>query len=153
MRTYCITFGVKYRREPHPVLGDMHELPDGWVTIEANDEEEAREWLIENLDNAYCSISEEEIFRKFKLGRYYELGDLGDVREMVKDPNDMTVERVCMICGRQSRVKVPVENMRRYLGGAAIQNAFPDHPSWVREIILTGIHPECWETLKSDDDD
>jgi len=38
--TYRVTFGIKYRREPHPMGGD----PDGWVEIYADDEATARLW-------------------------------------------------------------------------------------------------------------
>lgn len=42
MAEFRLTFGVQYAREPHPVNEIAH--PDGWVTIIADDYEDAR-WL------------------------------------------------------------------------------------------------------------
>ena len=44
MSEYYVTFGQKYRYEPHPMLwqGYGGRVPDGWVRIEAPDEPTAR---------------------------------------------------------------------------------------------------------------
>lgn len=43
MNRYYFTFGQKYRHEPHPQGGH----PDGWFTIESEDEELARQKMVE----------------------------------------------------------------------------------------------------------
>lgn len=40
MAEWFVTFGQRYRTETHPVFADAH--PDGWVTIVADSEEQAR---------------------------------------------------------------------------------------------------------------
>lgn len=51
-REYVITFGSKYRREPHPVLRDAH--PDAYVTIIAVSGGQARRAAFAWLGNAWA---------------------------------------------------------------------------------------------------
>ena len=76
---YAITFGQKYRHEPHSVLGMDARLPDGYMTLWAESEIAARQWLVDNIDNAYCSIDDEAHFVA-EAAAHYRLGRLGDVR-------------------------------------------------------------------------
>lgn len=41
MPEYRVTFGQRYHREPHPTFPAAH--PDGWLAIDATDEDTARE--------------------------------------------------------------------------------------------------------------
>ena len=79
---YAITFGQKYRHEPHPVLGMDARLPDGYMTLWAESEIAARQWLVDNIDNAYCSIDDEAHFVA-ETAAHYPLGHLGDVKARV----------------------------------------------------------------------
>lgn len=79
---YAITFGQKYRHEPHPALGMDARLPDGYMTLWAESEVAARQWLVANIDNAYCSIDDEAHFVAEASARY-QLGCLGDVKVRV----------------------------------------------------------------------
>lgn len=79
---YAITFGQKYRHEPHPALGMDARLPDGYMTLWAESEIAARQWLVANIDNAYCSIEHEAHFVAETAARY-QLGCLGDVKARV----------------------------------------------------------------------
>lgn len=47
MSTYYVTFGQKYRHEPHPQGGH----PDGWVEIHARTEDQARELAFKYMGN------------------------------------------------------------------------------------------------------
>lgn len=49
-----VTFGQKYRHEPHPVLGFVPTLPDQFVTVEAVTEREAREKINAWLGSAWA---------------------------------------------------------------------------------------------------
>ena len=60
---YAITFGQKYRHEPHPALGMDARLPDGYMTLWAESEIAARQWL--------------------EASARYQLGCLGDVKARV----------------------------------------------------------------------
>lgn len=61
-----------------------------------------------------------------------------------------TIEMVEMLCPRctfchvQSTLSVPLEGFRLRQNGAAAQVAFPEMPKQVREIVISGTHPECW---------
>lgn len=79
---YAITFGQKYRHEPHPALGMDARLPDGYMTLWAESEIAARQWLVANIGNAYCSIDDEAHFVA-EAAAHYPLGRLGDVRGRV----------------------------------------------------------------------
>lgn len=81
MTKYILTFGQKYHREPHPTLGDMPNLPDGYFTIEAGTERDAREWLINNIHNQYGFIYAESEYPARDLERYHPAGSFGDIRE------------------------------------------------------------------------
>lgn len=51
----------------------------------------------------------------------------------------------CMFCGEKSILYIPSEGLEAYRNGASVQNAFPNEAAYVREMIKTGIHPECWK--------
>jgi hypothetical protein len=44
------------------------------------------------------------------------------------------------------------DDMARYLNGAYAQDAFPDLLAPIREQIISGTHPECWNEIFKDDD-
>lgn len=51
----------------------------------------------------------------------------------------------CMFCGEKSLMYISSEGLEAYRNGASVQNAFPNEPAHVREMIKTGIHPKCWD--------
>lgn len=59
----------------------------------------------------------------------------------------------CMVCGRTSTLRVPVEGIEAYRQGALIQNAFPMLTADEREMLMTGTHPDCWDSMFEDDED
>jgi len=44
------------------------------------------------------------------------------------------------------------DDYARYLNGANAQDAFPDLLAPIREQIISGTHPECWNEIFKDDD-
>ena len=53
----------------------------------------------------------------------------------------------CHMCGKGGTVEVPMVGfLIRQLGGL-IQEAYPDLDKSLREQIITGTHPKCWEIL------
>lgn len=69
--TFYLTFGQKYRSEPHPTL--RNASPDGWYVIDAPDEETAHElalavvgkyWAFLYAEGEFCR----ELYAKGKLG-------------------------------------------------------------------------------------
>lgn len=54
----------------------------------------------------------------------------------------------CVVCGAESvlRVDHAAYHAWRYQG-ELIQVAFPNLSADDRELMMTGIHPECWEEM------
>jgi len=50
--TYYVTFGQRYRIEPHPILSNAH--PDGWVEVESDSEADARRLTFHHLKNRWA---------------------------------------------------------------------------------------------------
>ena len=70
MSAFYVTFGQKYRTDPHPVLGEWPGLPDGWIELEATDVIEARKAVVSVLGRAWCDVySEPPSVERFTLGR------------------------------------------------------------------------------------
>lgn len=62
--------------------------------------------------------------------------------------NTVTVTtRPCFHCGKAGEVEVLAEDLARYNSGALAQVAFPEMHRAVREQLISGTHPECWEQL------
>lgn len=55
--------------------------------------------------------------------------------------------RRCFHCGEHGYLELPNEGIVKYEAGALIQNAFPDLPRELREQIISGTHPKCWEEM------
>jgi hypothetical protein len=51
----------------------------------------------------------------------------------------------CVYCGEQHYVTVDIEGWEKYKGGAFVQVAFPRMPADVREMLISGTCPDCWE--------
>lgn len=75
MVTCYLTFGQRYRTEPHPQLGARPELPDGWLTIEAEDVMEAARIAHMALGTAWASVSEQ------CQPEFYPAGHLGTLQQ------------------------------------------------------------------------
>lgn len=56
MNLYYFTFGQQYRTEPHPQSGH----PDGWFTIEAPDEDAARDRMVKLCGQQWATSYENE---------------------------------------------------------------------------------------------
>ena len=77
---WYVTFGSKYRYEEHPTLGHRPDLPDGYLTVEADSRAEATRQVVDLIDIYYCSL--------YPMGpddgrRHYPLGDLGPLADAV----------------------------------------------------------------------
>lgn len=51
----------------------------------------------------------------------------------------------CSFCGLVKYVTVDIAGLEKYRAGAFIQDAFPRMPADVREMLISGTCPECWE--------
>ena len=51
----------------------------------------------------------------------------------------------CPLCHVQSTLSVPLSGFLMRQDGALVQTAFPEMPMDVREMLISGTHPECWD--------
>lgn len=82
MTEFRITFGQKYRSEPHGTLGMVPELPDGWATIEGSNQIEVRETIRALIDSEYAFLYEPGDLGYPTLD-VYEKGSLGSLESLV----------------------------------------------------------------------
>lgn len=55
--------------------------------------------------------------------------------------------RPCIYCGDTGMVTAKTEQVLKYIEGAHVQDAFPEMDVSLREQIISGIHPDCWNKL------
>jgi hypothetical protein len=55
--------------------------------------------------------------------------------------------KTCSVCGEYEVWSLDRELVNRWQGGENIQRVFPDMSASEREILITGIHPDCWDKL------
>lgn len=53
----------------------------------------------------------------------------------------------CPHCGKTGIISIDEDQLFKWLSGSLIQEAFPSLPSSLREQLMTGMHPECWEEV------
>lgn len=57
----------------------------------------------------------------------------------------------CIHCGKTGEIKMPSSiyfaGIKASENGALIQDAFPTLDREQREMLMTGIHPECWKAI------
>lgn len=53
----------------------------------------------------------------------------------------------CFECGKTSELEVPLTQYINWRKGELLQVAFPDMSADDRELLLSGIHPECWDKM------
>ena len=61
----------------------------------------------------------------------------------------------CPYCGKHGSVRVTVDDLARRAAGDVVQVAFPEMPEGLREQIVSGTHPDCYDALfaGTEDDD
>lgn len=56
----------------------------------------------------------------------------------------------CRVCGKRAIITVDGVALQRWFAGELIQEAFPNMDSDTRELIVSGTHATCWNTLYDD---
>lgn len=67
-----ITFGQKYRREPHPSYPAAH--PDLWVEVEGDSLQECYDLIGEHLGQFYAFSHSEDQWEKEDMAKWYPRG-------------------------------------------------------------------------------
>lgn len=70
--TFYVTFGQRYRHEPHPYMGH----PDGWTEVQAPDYDQARSKVIHRYGNQWACLYDEEDFKRPGYKEMYPKGRL-----------------------------------------------------------------------------
>lgn len=63
------------------------------------------------------------------------------------DDKVLFVTRPCLYCHRTGLVEVNRIGAIKYMDGQSFNKCFPTESLEVREQIITGTHPECWEEV------
>lgn len=92
MAEFFITFGVQYSRVPHPTFPLAH--PDGWVVIEAPDEEAAREHAYARLGQRWAFIYTADTFDT----SWHPLGELARFAAEAPSECDAGHDLTCPFC-------------------------------------------------------
>ena len=58
----------------------------------------------------------------------------------------------CTVCGSTSEMFLNKTDLQSWWEGSYIQDAFPYLTADERELLITGIHPHCWDIIFGDDD-
>lgn len=57
------------------------------------------------------------------------------------------VTHPCIKCGKREEILIDRTKYNRWQSGEHIQNVWPEAtPEW-RELLITGIHAECWKEM------
>lgn len=59
----------------------------------------------------------------------------------------MRIRTQCPRCKKVGYIAVSTEAYNAWKDGAYIQDAFPDMSADVREMLVSGIDPECWAAI------
>lgn len=69
-------------------------------------------------------------------------------RERAKMSSTIVVRtKSCAVCGDYEMWSLDRELVNRWQGGENIQLVFPDMSAEDRELLISGIHPVCWDQL------
>lgn len=61
--------------------------------------------------------------------------------------DEYLIIRDCQFCGREARTIVPSQGLWDWEHGKFAQQAFPHLTADLREQVMTGTHPECWDRI------
>lgn len=59
----------------------------------------------------------------------------------------------CPECGKQHFLGMTTADFRAYAAERLADEVFPDEPADVRELLITGVCPECWDKLFPNDEE
>lgn len=71
----------------------------------------------------------------------------------VKNMTYVVQTPTCRLCNKTGTVKIPADGFFKWNFGMLIQDALPDLDKSLREQMMTGTHPSCWELMMHDEED
>lgn len=67
--------------------------------------------------------------------------------------SSVLITKSCPFCERRYQRAFPTDGYYAWKNGALVQDAFPNEPVDAREFLITGICPECFDSMGGDEDD
>ena len=67
--------------------------------------------------------------------------------------DSVSLVKRCPVCDAQVMLEVEAAKFRRWQQGELAQMVWPDWTVELREMLISGTHPECWVTLFADEDE
>lgn len=61
--------------------------------------------------------------------------------------NTINIKTTCPLCKKETVITVNEDDYKKYQNGELIQKCFPDMAPEIREMLITGICPKCWDKL------
>lgn len=59
----------------------------------------------------------------------------------------------CLICKTPHDIDVTEEQVAAWKNGTLIQSAMPDVPAPLRELLISGVCPVCWDKMFAEPDE
>ncbi len=72
---------------------------------------------------------------------------------MRENKKEYVIITTCPFCGHTNEVAVNEADYWDWQDGALVQNAFPYLTADEREMLVSGICPDCWDKMFSEDPD
>jgi hypothetical protein len=67
-------------------------------------------------------------------------------------PNIEVTTKRCLVCRKNSIMKLDKDSYDRWQSGMYVQTAFPRMSPDDRELLISGTHSKCWDARFGDDD-
>jgi len=61
--------------------------------------------------------------------------------------------KTCCVCDKSDILTLDRQAVESWQAGEYVHNAFPDMSASERELLISGTHPACWDTLFGGDGD
>jgi|TARA_R100001510_G_C7543684_1_gene130193 hypothetical protein len=84
---------------------------------------------------------------------YKALDTIGKMHTSSVGAGNMEVLTSCPMCGGLETVVVNIDGFQAWKGGALIQDALPELDRDTRELLITGMHSECWDAMFAEQGD
>ncbi len=85
------------------------------------------------------------------------LEELRRIEKRLRVAREVEAPRACSVCGQRMMIRLTCNEdviglMRWMYGRELIQVALPHWTPQMREVLISGTHPACWEQLFGGDD-
>lgn len=72
--------------------------------------------------------------------------------EWIKSETIKVRTKTCCVCNKADVLTLDRQAVESWQAGEYVHKAFPDMPADERELLISGTHPACWNTLFPGDD-